>query len=321
MKLLTKLSAITASTVVFAGMSMATAFAANPGQVVGGDNNYQIQDLTSKSGYANTQSAAACDELQYRLKLYNPGPSTVTNVKVEAGINSVTPYTHYVSTATAYVPDGDPNQVSYRATLNISTAQTQSYEAGTTQLLNSAGSVIKTLPDGVTAGAGGISIGNIGESVTEYVTFKTKISCPPPTPAESCDLLQVTPGDHKVTIKTFNETATGGAVYKNVVITWGDNTTALTAVNPVGAVHGYSGNGPFTITATPNFTVNGQTVSKTGPLCVQKVSFTTPPKTPPQTPPTTLVNTGAGNVIGLFAAATAAGAFVYHRVLRRRLAE
>lgn len=50
---------------------------------------------------------------------------------------------------------------------------------------------------------------------------------------------------------------------------------------------------------------------------------TTPPVTPPKTPtpaaPTKLVNTGAGSVIGIFAAATAAGAAAYRFVLGRRL--
>jgi hypothetical protein len=56
-----------------------------------------------------------------------------------------------------------------------------------------------------------------------------------------------------------------------------------------------------------------------------KVSIPTTPK-PPVTPPTTttttptkLVNTGAGSVIGIFAAATAAGAAAYRVVLGRRL--
>jgi hypothetical protein len=57
---------------------------------------------------------------------------------------------------------------------------------------------------------------------------------------------------------------------------------------------------------------------------------TTPPVTPPATPstpatpaapvaPTTLVNTGAGSVVGIFAAAVAFGAVAYRVVLSRRL--
>jgi hypothetical protein len=53
----------------------------------------------------------------------------------------------------------------------------------------------------------------------------------------------------------------------------------------------------------------------------------TPPKTPPTTPPTTttttpttLVNTGPGDVIGAFAAVSAAGALGYRVYLSRRLA-
>lgn len=46
----------------------------------------------------------------------------------------------------------------------------------------------------------------------------------------------------------------------------------------------------------------------------------TPPVTPPATPPTQLVNTGAGDVIGIFAATAILGAFAHRWFLSRRLA-
>jgi hypothetical protein len=45
---------------------------------------------------------------------------------------------------------------------------------------------------------------------------------------------------------------------------------------------------------------------------------TTPPVTPPTTPPTTLPKTGAGDVIGLFAATSAVGAVAHNVISRRR---
>lgn len=60
-----------------------------------------------------------------------------------------------------------------------------------------------------------------------------------------------------------------------------------------------------------------------------KVSMPTTPTTPPVTTtttptpvkPTTLVNTGAGSVLGMFAAVTALGAVAYRKVISRRLSE
>ena len=46
---------------------------------------------------------------------------------------------------------------------------------------------------------------------------------------------------------------------------------------------------------------------------------TTPPQTTPPTTPTTLVNTGPGDVIGIFSAVTVAGALGYRIYLSRRL--
>jgi hypothetical protein len=186
MKLLTKLTQTGTALAVLTSLvlSVGTASASAPGQIAGGNQNYKIANVTKGSGFANPQSADACDVLQYRLRLYNPGPSSLNNVKMEASINTMTPYTSANSTATIFTPDGQTKEVAFQAVVNISTAQTQSYQAGTTKLLDSAGNVIQNLPDGVTMGAGGINLGNIGDSVTEYVEFNTQLKCntPPPTP-------------------------------------------------------------------------------------------------------------------------------------------
>jgi hypothetical protein len=342
MKLLTKLAqagtafALVSSVV----LSTSSAFAGTgTGQIVTGNQNYKIANLTQGTDFANPQSAVACDTLEYRLRLYNPGPSGLSTVKVEAGINTMTKYTSYVSTATAYTPDGAVPSSSFEATLNISTAQTQSYVAGSTKLLDSAGNVLKSsangsLADTVTMGGGGINVGSIGESVTEYLEFQTKLSCPtpPPAPVYSCDAFNITADvNRNAKISTFSTTAKNGAVFNNAVVDWGDKTTPLTNANIVGQSHQYAtsvGNGPFTITATAHFTVNGQDVTAGGPQCQKQVSFTpnTPPKVtpPPSTPPTpaaptALVNTGPGSVAELFAAATVIGTVAYRRMLARRL--
>jgi uncharacterized repeat protein (TIGR01451 family) len=127
-------------------------------------------------------------------------------------------------------------------------------------------------------------------------------------PVYSCDAFTLAASaDRTVTVNKFNYTAKNGATFKNVVINWGDKSDALTTNTPVGQKHSYAKDGAYTVTATAHFTVDGKDVTSVG-NCTQKVSFGTPPELP---------NTGAGDVFGLFAAVTAAGA-VLHRVASRR---
>lgn len=164
-----------------------------------------------------------------------------------------------------------------------------------------------------------------------YVTLKVKVhmpSTPPVTPSYKCDLLDITANkDRKVTISKFSTTATNGAVFKNAVIDWGDNSSQLTIANPVGQTHQYAQDGTYIVSAVAHFTVNGEDVTSNGPACQKQVTFTpnqpphvVPPNTPPtSTPPTELVNTGAGSIAGLFTAAVIAGIVGFRVYLGRRL--
>ena len=176
------------------------------------------------------------------------------------------------------------------------------------------------------------------------------------TPAYSCDAFDVNQGDNRtVTVSEFNKSASGGATFKDAVIDWGDSSAATTTTTALGKTHQYASGGTYTIVATAYFTVNGKTVTAPAGNCSAKVTFTTPPTckqtpnapqcqkpcqfnsqipassskcVPPTTPPTpptipaatVLPNTGAGNVIGLFAAASIAGGLGYRLFLSRRLA-
>lgn len=133
-------------------------------------------------------------------------------------------------------------------------------------------------------------------------------------PTYSCDLFKITKGDNRtVTINEFKTSAANGATFKDVVVDWGDSTTA-TFTNAVNQKHQYTRDGEFTIRAVARFTVNGQTKEATSESCVAKVNFNTP-VTPT---PTVLPNTGAGAVAGIFAAVTTAGAAAHRFVLGRR---
>lgn len=158
---------------------------------------------------------------------------------------------------------------------------------------------------------------------TANVVVDSGKQCNVPTPTYTCDAFHVTPGDNRtVKVDTFKTSQTNGATFNNVVISWGDNTTPLTTNTAVGQTHQYSKDGTYTLNAVAHFTVNNKDVTASGVNCTQTVTFTTPGTTPPPTttPPNQLVNTGPGQVVGLFAAVTIAGAFAHRLFLSRRLA-
>lgn len=146
----------------------------------------------------------------------------------------------------------------------------------------------------------------------------------PEEPQYSCDLLEIrTDANRKVTITEFDYTARNGAVFKDAVISWGDGSSDLTTNNVVGQTHTYSGNGPFTVSATARFTVDGQERTATSAACQKVVNFSTPPETPeePEEPeqPEELPVTGPASVASIFVATSTLGALGHRLFIRRRL--
>lgn len=318
MNRLTKAIATSATVVslLLANLAGATPVAAaGTGQIEGGAAVYEAKNLTTGSAYSDNTAVAACQELQYSIRLHNSGFVAVNNINVKVNLPA-TARTTNTSTVTATYTNGLTPSTSDTTTVTSATAQTIAYEAGSTTLFDGNGNVVGTQPDGITGN--GVSLGSLNGSTTEYLNFKAKTNCPTPeTPAFSCTLLHVTAGDNrKVTVDNFTTAQSGGATFKNVDINWGDKNTQ-NFTNAVGQMHTFGADGSYTIVATPHFDVNGQDKTATSPLCQQVVSF----KSSTPTPPTTLVNTGAGNVIGLFAAAVAFCTYGYHRFLRRQISE
>ena len=314
---------------VVAAVAMAPlASADGQGGIGGGANLYEIANLTTNSGYANPQSAKACDQLEYSVELNNYGYTPVSNINVSATLPSTSSTTN-TSDLTITYNDGVASKTTGSATLDLSSAQTVSYVSNSTELI--AGSNVTKLSDGIIGS--GVNVGSLNGSTTEFVNFKVNVGCPTVTPPSyACTELGITAEDNNtVKISNFATTQANGATFTNAVINWGDNSTPLTSANPIGQTHQYAANGTYTVTATANFNVNGQNQSATSIACAQQVTFssTTPPTvTPPTTPPAptptpaapaALVNTGPGSVIGIFAAASIAGTVAYRRLLARRL--
>jgi hypothetical protein len=179
------------------------------------------------------------------------------------------------------------------------------------------------LPDGVTTS--GVSIGNVGVSINEkrFVQFQEKVNCPEvPRHEFACrdaDIVQIdrTRFDFTAYAEVQNATVnsyvfTVKDANGKVVDTKTVNTHSLSAVYHFNQ----STVGTYTIAAVIHTDQGTTEVGK----CEANVTVTsTPPVTPPQTPPTTsLPNTGPGDVIGLFAGASALGTAGHYVVSRRR---
>lgn len=268
------------------------------------------------------------------------------NVRIKANLPSAT--VSGAHTVSATVQADNSNQVNDSTTVTTSDATQLQFIPGTVTWKHDVGTnaspqwVTQTISDSVVTGANGAVVDQNEQPSNNFagtIVFEAKIipqpPVTPPQPVYTCNDLEITAETSRtVKISKFDTTATHGASFSTAAITWGDSGTLNTA-NPVGQSHQYSKDSTYTVTATAHFTINGQgDVTAGGPQCQKQVTFssttppkvtpppTTPPSTPPATPPATptaLVNTGPGSVVGLFAAATAAGAVVYRRMLTRRL--
>jgi hypothetical protein len=162
---------------VAAFMLMPIASADGTGQIEGGTGVYEVKNLTENTAYGQSTSAKACEELEYSIRLHNSGYVAVNNINVAATLSS-TAGTSNTSTMTATYTDGVVPSTTATATVNLSSAQSISYENGTTNLYDGNGNLVKTLNDGVTTS--GVSLGSLNGSTTEYVNFKAKVNCPTP---------------------------------------------------------------------------------------------------------------------------------------------
>jgi hypothetical protein len=294
-------------------------FAGSPGQLAQGSGLYVVKNLTQSGAYNSVINATCNDEVQYSMQLSNTDFSALNNVMLKATF----PSNGGTSTATATTELGGNTGAHDSVIVNLGSGQTISYENGTTVLYDGSGHVIKTLGDTVTTS--GVNVGTINGSTTEYVNFKAKVSCPTPTPEVkfACVELSVTQIDRtrydftakasvqnaNVTSYNFKTTNASGTVVDNTTVT----TNALSAVYHFNQ----STAGTYNVSAVVN-TDHGSTLAS---ACAKQITVAAVPQvqSTTTTTPTVLPNTGAGDVLGLFAGASglgAAGHFVTRRFRR-----
>ncbi|MDL2363262.1 MAG: hypothetical protein QFB86_02690 [Patescibacteria group bacterium] len=258
----------------------APAIAANEGQIEGG-NIYRVRNVTKGTDFTDPVNAIACERVQYKVRIHNPGPGELSQVNVQATLPA-SAATSNTSTVTVSSQNASPASTSDTAVVNFPTALSLTYLPGSTQLLDANDGLLRGLPDGITAG--GVNIGNVGVSIAQkrFVQFSADVNCPTPTPTPtptpsySCDAFDITANNNRtVNVAVFTTSAANGAVYKSADINWGDGKTDSAVTNVVGSTHTYGADGSYTLQATAHFTVDGKDVTAAGAQCAEKVTFKT----------------------------------------------
>lgn len=154
-------------------------FAVVQSSIEGGDI-YRVRNVTKGGTFADPVNADACDTLQYKVRIHNPGPTeTLHNVTVQAVFQTAAS-TQNKSLIIIKAPEASPSNTSDTATVNLSTAQTVTFISGSAQLLDANGAIISSLSDAIVGG--GVNIGSVGISLNQkrFVQFKAKVNCPKP---------------------------------------------------------------------------------------------------------------------------------------------
>lgn len=173
------LSAATAVIVPVAGLTGVAS--ANPVGQIGGGDIYRVRNVTKNTDFTDPASADLCDTVQFKVRIHNPGPDTLNNVKVKATLDSGESTSHS-SKVTITADNANPPSTSDTAGVNLSKAGSLTYVSGSTELLDPHNSKLSNLPDGILSG--GVNIGSVGVSTEQirFVQFQAKTNCPTPPP-------------------------------------------------------------------------------------------------------------------------------------------
>lgn len=289
---------------------------------------YSLKKLVRVNGtptFTESVTTKPGDKVDFALNFTNTGSTNLENVvigdKLPAGLTYDANSTKYLSSNTgnkwvdstsnnvtvgginigAYAP-GASGYVKFTATV----ASKDKLECGVNSLVN-------------TGYAKPADQGTIEDTATVIVNKECE---PTKKPVYSCDLLTVTKGNNRTITAAVAYTAKDGAKLKTVTYNFGDNSTPLTT-DKTSVNYTYAKDGTYNVVVTLTIDVNGATKSDvTSAACAKSVTFgtTPPPVVPPVTPPSELPVTGAGNVIGIFAASVVAGTLGYRLFVSRKLA-
>lgn len=284
----------------------------------------QVENASDTDKWSGSTTASPSDTVRYKLSYQNTGSGTQNAVVISDTLPKnvgLVPGTTHILIGSKDVTD-DTNHIASGG-LDLG-----NFEAG-------AGVTVTfeaKLPAADKLSCGDNTLTNIGaaqpKDMSQYfgtattVVTKKCAAASSSAPIYTCNAFDFKQGDTRtITITKLDTTAKNGATFKDVVIDWGDDADQLTTDKAVGKTHTYKKDGAYTVVATAHFTVDGK--DKAAPVgpCTKVVTFTAPAPTAPAAPTSKepLPDTGAGSVMGLFAATAILGAIVHRLFLVRRL--
>ncbi|OVE78499.1 hypothetical protein BVY00_02590 [bacterium G20] len=306
-KLSKKLAAAGAGLMVVAmtALSPSPVFADSPGQLTGGPNVYLVKNLTQGGSYANSVSAACNEEVQYSTQLHNAAFGGLTNIQVSANLAG--------GTISAVPAEGASAGTTGNVTVNVASGGTLAYENGTTVLYDVSGNALKTLPDTITSG--GVNVGNLSGSTTEFVNFRAIVNCPiTPTTFSSTQTATAT------ATASANATCPPSQSGDSVTVSADGSATATASAtsNVSQADADQKAHDAAMQAATPSAQSNAQANANAKAQASVKCSSAV--VTVVKSPPTkVLPNTGPGEMVaGLFAGTSVLGTAGHYLVTRRR---
>lgn len=159
------------------------AFAA--GQIEGG-NIYRVKNVTQNSAFTDPVTGTCGDTVQFRVRIHNPGPEEINNVRVAATLPA-TASTSHSSTVTVSASDA-PDVITDTAGVNLDKAGKLNYINGSAELLDPNGAKLQNLSDSIVNGGVNLpSAIGVSNQQMRLVQFSANVDCPEtPTCTENC---------------------------------------------------------------------------------------------------------------------------------------
>lgn len=166
---------------IVASVAVATsAFATYDYGQIGSGDIYRVRNVSdNQTNFEKSTNADLCETVQFKVRVHNGGPKTVTNVNVKATLPSGVSTSHASTVRITADNNREGAVATGSAAVNLSKAGSIAYVNGSTELLDTNGGVIRTLGDTILTS--GVNIGDVAVSLNNmrFVQFKAKMNCEP----------------------------------------------------------------------------------------------------------------------------------------------
>ena len=175
-----KLLSMAAGAIVASAAIATSAFATYDYGQIGSGDIYRVRNVSdNQANFEKSTNADLCETVQFKVRVHNGGPKTVTNVNVKATLPSGVSTSHASTVRVSADNNREGAVATGSAVVNLSKAGSIAYVNGSTELLDTNGGVIRTLGDTILTS--GVNIGDVAVSLNNmrFVQFKAKMNCEP----------------------------------------------------------------------------------------------------------------------------------------------